>query len=584
MSNSVSSQLLLDALAQCERERFSKDTLDRLCRALEEGLKLSDDPRIELFEALTNYVYQLRDGAIEATPDTASLFHEARVLLGEDGSTPQRVSFHDQVASLLERIDLAASGGFDALEAGEVSEFDRLIESTSDALRIQNTLHRIHAALNAIERHTQLTRSDNPSLVAIFSRLRRLLGSLAAPALSSQAIPLATLEEMLSVQLAETTVDLRVDGEGFVHPTYIPILSSLISQLAHSLSANKISDIRISHRQEVIEIQLTLLVRDLSTSDLLTYAIEQGFLSADAPIHDGDELQYLLLPRTAHANEQLIQSSSLFDDLQSLCAQVNVKSMGDTITVTTTLPANVRLEEVTTFKLHGALYAILTESVKNVDYTARVDEIDSRSSFNTEDDSYRVISRNQSKSKEEVCLHIDDGVKRIALYVDQMEPPGQFPVLHSSLTNAHIGGGVRLFDRRLVVLLSPDELDDPSLSDFEPPSSTAPRLLVLGTVPLISLLSVPDYQVSYAKGELDATAAFQEQRPSAILVEQQKLAAYRRLLADAKGLNVHILVQDALKQALESNSSHSEFQTIKTLSELEAQLQGLAAEKGDEQQ
>ncbi|MCY4130468.1 MAG: hypothetical protein OXG15_14635 [Gammaproteobacteria bacterium] len=584
MSNSVSSQLLLDALAHCARERFSKDALARLCDALETGLKSNDDPRIELFEALTNYAYQLRDGAIQATVDTTSLFHEAQTLLGEESSSRQSTSFDDQVANLLERIDLAASGGFDALEAGEVPEFDRLVESTSESLRIQNTLHRINASLNAIERHAQSSRSASPSLAAIYSRHRRLVNALAPPPLSDQVIPLTALEEMLSLQLTDTNADLNVDREGLVHPTYIPILSSLISHLAHSLSANKIRDIQISHRQDVIVIQLTLLVRYSSESDLRANAIEQGFLSADAPLHDGDELQYLLLPKTSQSNEQLIQSSALFDALQSLCAKIVVESMGATISVSTTLPANVKLEEVTTFTLNGAPYAILTESVKNIDYTVRAHDLESQSSQNIEHGSYRVIRLDQSNGKEEVCLQIDDGRNRIALFIDRIEPPGQLSVLDASVTSTHIGGSVRLLDRRLVVLISPDELDDPLSSILEPPSSASPLLLVLGTATFVSQLSPHDYQVSYAEGELDATAAFQEQRPKAIVVDQRELAKYDRLLTTATAMSVPVIVRDSGNQDVKSDRSFSEFNTVKSLTELEAQLQGFATEKGDEQQ
>ena len=576
MSNSVSSQLLLDALAHCAQERFSKDSLDHLAIALEEGLKSSENPRIELFEALTNYVYQLRDGAIQATADTTSLFHEAQTLLGEAGSPRQSTSIDDQVANLLERIDLAASGGFDALEAGEIPEFDRLVESSSESIRIQNTLHRIHATLNAIERHTRSSRSSSPSLASIFSRHRRLLGSLVPPSLSNRVMPLAALEETLSLQLAETSGDLTVEGGGFVHPSYMPILTSLISQFTKSVSAKKIGDIRVSRQQEAIEIQLSLLLNDSPISEFRESAIEQGFLNTDAPVHDGDELQYLLLPRTSQANEQLFQSSALLDDLQSLCANVAVEPTGETITVTTTLPADVKLEEVTTFTLNGALYAILTESVKNADYTARADEVETHSSFEKEHGSYRVIKRNQSNSNEEVCLKIDDGANGFELFIDRMEPPGQLPVLDSSITNTHVGGGVRLLDRRLAVLLSPDELDDPLPSDFEAKSITTPRLLVLGAVPLISQLSPHDYQVSYAEGELDAIAAFQEQRPNAIVVEQQTRRTYNRLLATAEGMNIPVIVRDAEKRDFEFNSSYSEFKTIKTLTELEDQLQDRA--------
>ena len=572
----------MDALAHCARERFSRDSLDRLCDALEGGLKSSDDPWIELLEALTNYVYQLRDGAIQANADTTSLFHEARTLLGDDASSRPSVSFDDQVANLLERIDLAASGGFDALEAGEVSEFDRVVESTSESLRIQNALHRIHAALNAIERHTQLSRSDSPSLATLFSRHRQLLDSLAPPPFSNQAIPLAALEELLSLQLAETNTDLKVDSEAFVHPTYIPMLTSLITHLANTVSTRKIEDIQISRRQDEIEIRLTLRSGDSPLSDFHTTAIERGFLNSNAPIHDGDELQYLLLPRTSRANEQLTQSSALFDDLQSLCGNVSVESMEETITVTTTLPANVKLEEVTTFKLNGELYAILTESVKNVDYTANADEVETPSSPTSEPGSYRVISLNQSKRNDDACLQIDDGINRIAMFVDQMEPPGQLPVLDSFIKNAHIGGGVRLLDRRLAILLSPGEFDELLPSAFIPSPSATSRLLVLGAVPLVSQLSLHEYQVSYVEGELDAVAAFQEQRPKAIMVAQHEIATYDRLLTTDKVMNVAVIVFKSGNQELEIESPYSEFKTVNTLTELEAQLQGLVGKNDDD--
>ena len=256
--------------------------------------------------------------------------------------------------------------------------------------------------------------------------------------------------------------------------------------------------------------------------------------------------------------------------------------MEETITVTTTLPANVKLEEVTTFKLNGELYAILTESVKNVDYIANADEVETPSLHKSESGSYRVIRLNQSKRNDDACLQIDDGVDRIALFVDRMEPPGQLPVLDSSIRNAHIGGVVRLLDRRLAILLSPDEIDDLLPSAFELPSSVALRLLVLGAVPLVSQLSSHEYQVSYAEGELDSVAAFQEQRPKAIVVEVHELATYDRLLTKAKVMDVPVIVPRSGNQELKIESPYSEFKIVNTLTELEAQLQGLAGTNDDQ--
>lgn len=571
--------MLLDSLANCIRERISRESLDTLHDALEDRLKSVEDPYVELIEALANYVYQLRDGAIQASDDTTSLFREALALLGQDDQAIQSPSRSDQTASLLERIDLEASGGFDALEAGEVPDVERMIESNSETFRIQNTLHRLQASLKTLERHAQVTRST-ASAVPIFSHHRRLLDSLAPNPQRTQSVSLASLEEMLTLQLGESDTEINMVAEGAVQPSYIPALAALIAQLTATLSDKDIKEIKISHVQDELEIQLTCTVNDSGISSLRTSAINRGFLHAEAALRDGVEMQYLMLAESIQADERLIQSSALLDHLQALCASVAVESSTETTLVSVTLPSDVKSEQVTVFRKDGALYAISTDAIIDVDYATNYEEVSFGSSLENEFGSFRVVKLNHTEGTHEACLLINDGGVRVALFVDHMEPPGQFIVRDSLTSNTHYGGGVRLEDRRFVVLLSAIDLDDARELSLDSQPSTNRRLLVLGRVPHASRLSRKTYRVSHAAGELDATAEMQEQLPHAVLVEQHELNAYGHLLTKAKRLGIPVIVQKSANQEAAADSLNSNFETVTTLTDLETRLQKLDVQQG----
>ena len=243
--------------------------------------------------------------------------------------------------------------------------------------------------------------------------------------------------------------------------------------------------------------------------------------------------------------------------------------------VSVTLPANVKSEQVTVFKKDGALYAISTDAITDIDYATNDEEVSFGSSLKNEYGSFRVVKLNQAHGNHEACLFIDDGGVRVALFVDQIEPPGQFLVLDSLASNNHYGGGVRLVDRRFVVLLSAIDLDDVRQLSLNPQPSTNRRLLVLGRVSLASRVSRKTYRVSYASGELDATAEMQEQLPHAVLVEQHELAAYGHLLTRAKRLGIPVIVQKSANQEAATDGLSTEFKTIRTSLDLESQLQKL---------
>lgn len=574
MTNSVHSRQLLESLANCIRERISKDSLNTLNDALEDGSKSIDETHVELLEALANYVYQLRSGAIDVSDNTASLFREALTLLGEDASARQGTSSADQTAGLLERIDLEASGGFDALEAGEVPQADRLTDTKSETLRIQNALHRLHASLETLERSTQLARS-NASFESLFLRHRRLLDSLTPRPQQTQSVPLTSLEELLTLQLGVSETAINMVAEGSVHPSYVATLVALIAQLITTLSKNPIREIGIVREQDSLDIELTCTVSDAGMSSFHASAIHRGFLHRDAPLHDGDELQYVLLPESIQGTEHLIQSSTLLDRLQALCARVVVTPSAETTRVSVSLPADVKTEQVTVFKQDDALYAISTDAINDVDYAINIADVSFQSSLENEYGSFRVVRLNHTNEDYEACLFIDDGGDRVALFVDQLEPPGQLTVLDPLTPKTHLGGGVRLLDRRLVVLLSPVDLDDVRQSSRDPLLSTTCRVLVLGRVPLATQLHRDAYRVSYAEGELDATAAMQEQLPHAILVHEHELTVYGRLLEKANRSNVPVMVKKSENQKEAADRSNTEFKTVTTLTELENQLQKL---------
>ena len=571
--------MLSDALAHSMRERFSSDSLDQLCNTLEEHLKSHSGLHVELYEAMVNYVYQLRDGAIQTSEDTNSLFREAIALLREEEAPVQGKSLDDRTVQLLERFDLEASGGFDASEAGEVPDVQSLSVPNSESLQTQNTLHRLFASLAMIERHSGVEHSS-ASLETAFSRHRRLLGALVPIPQPSHSVSLASLEETLSLRPTQADAVTKLVADGTVHPSYIPNLASLLAELASTLSAFAPNEMKISREHTELQLQFSLSVNQSILSGLRTSAINRGFLHADAPLRDGSETHYLLLSESTQASDHLIHQSVLLDVFQSYCATVAIETSEESTQLLVTLPADARSEQVTVFKLAGSLYAVPTDAITDIDYEVTQSDVSFESFLKTDQGSFRVASIYKSSSEQEACLLIDEGGVRVALWVDQIEPPGQLIVLDRFTPQTHFGGGVRLHDRRLVVLLSAADLEGISKSTPKPQPSTSPRLLVLGHVPLAQSLSEDFSQFSYATDRMNAIAAFQERRPHAILTTQSEITTYAHLITTAKRLDVPVIVQRSANHDEIDEELAAEFITIATLTDLATAVQNLTVQSG----
>ncbi len=578
MADSVSHRLLLDCLARCVEEHFAIDALGELCDTLERALNLGAVTNTELVEALANYGHQLHAGAIQLTEETTALFREAQAILSEDGMSRQGVSIEDRATRLLERIDLEASGGFDAFEAGEVAAVDGSVDPNYELLQLRNLIHRLHASLDTVERYVSTSAVGKPS-ADVLSRHRQLLDSLTTTPPGSQVVPLMTVEEMLSLQLGGTRVNVNVDGESTVHPTYAPILTSLVTHLTASFDATTNRTVTIKPNQDVIEIELTLEMDQAGLAGLRAKAIERDFLSVHAPLHDADELQYVLLPDTCEAGERLVQTSALFDYLNALGADVAIDSPDKTIRVRTELPAKVRLESVTVFQIDGAKYAILTNSINDIDYTRSVNDTTFKQSIESGSRILHVKGLGPSKTNHEACLLIKDDDGSGALFVDQIESPGQLVVGDTFDVTIHVGGSVRLLDRRLVVLLSLDDLDEsrPPSGGAEPDAML--RLLALGDATFASQVSRHVSQVSFADGDLVAMAALQEQKPHAIYLEYRDLSTYTNVLSRAQQLHVHLIVRTCGELSATVDHRDLEYESITTLTELESKLLSLTTDE-----
>jgi len=578
VSDSVSHQLLLDCLARCVEERFAIDALDGLCDALELALHSGAGTHTELIEALANYGHQLHAGAIQLSDETTALFREAQAILSEDGTSRQGISIDDRATRLLERIDLEASGGFDAFEAGEVSAVDVSATSNYEVVQLRNTIHRLHASLDTLERYASSTGVGKP-LADVLSRHRQLLDSLTTTSPGSQVVPLMTVEEMLGLQLGGTHVNVNVEGEGSVHATYAPILTSLVTHLTASFDATTNRTVTIKPNQDVIEIELTLEMDQASLTGLRAKAIERDFLRVHAPLRDGDELQYVLLPDTCEAGECLVQSSALFDHFNALGANVAIDSPDKTIRVCAELAANVRLESVTVFQIDGATYAILTNSINDIDYTRSVNDTTFKQTTESTGKTLHLKGLGPSKTNCEVSLLIEDDDGSGALFVDQIESPGQLVVGDTFDATIHVGGSVRLLDRRLVVLISGDDLAE----SRQPSRSAEPdamlRLLALGDVIFASQVNRHVSQVSFADGDMVAMSTLQEQRPHAIYLEHRDLSTYTDVLSSAQQLHVPLIVRTCGELSATVDDRGLEYESIKTLTELESKLLSLTTDE-----
>ncbi len=578
MSDSLSNRLLLDSLARCVEERFAIEALDGLCDALERALSSGAGTYTELLEALANYGHQLHAGAIQLTDETTALFREAQAILSEDGTSRQGISIDDRATRLLERIDLEASGGFDAFEAGEVAAVDGSVDPNDELLQLQNLIHRLHASLDTAERYVSLS-GISKQLADVLSRHRQLLDSLTATPPGSQVVPLVNVEEMLGLQLGGTDVNVNVEGEGSVHATYVPILTSLVTQLTASFDAKTNRTVSLKPNQDTIEIELILERDQTSLTGLRANAIERDFLSVHAPLSDGDDLQYVLLPNACEADERLVQSSALLDHFNVLGANVAIDSREKTIRVCAALPANVRLESVTVFQIDGATYAILTNSVNDIDYSRTADDATFKQTTESSSKTFHVKGLDPSRTSHEVSLLVQDGEGSGALFVDQIESPGQLVVGDTFDATIHVGGSVSLLDRRLVVLISRDDLDESRAPSRNAEPVAMLRLLALGDVTFASQVNRLVSQVSFADGDMVAMAALQEQRPHAIFIDDRDLAMYANVLSRAQLLHVPLIVRTSRELSATVDHLGFEYVSITTLTELESKLLSLTTDE-----
>ncbi len=569
MTNSVTNQALNTQLAKCVIEQFSNAALGELCDLLESTRKSIDAKRAELVGALTNFAHQLHDGAIQPTDDTAPIFLEAQALLSTEATST--VGFDDQVANLLERIDLAASGGFDEVEAGNlptsiVNDRDRKKETLT-----HNALHRLQATIETMQRYLESTH-ELSSIEHLIDRQRDLIDLLKLQSQNSPTADLRAIEDALSVRLRANDVPLSVSGDAALHPDYAELIATFLFQLSDVIGLDQIGDLNIICEQDSIQATIALKNRNLDSKALRQEAIRCNFSKPDAPLSDTDVWQYLLLPESPHTMKNLRDVDPLFDLLHVLRVDVNFKVAHEVMYITTLLPSNGSVEQVTVFRIGADLYAIASDAVERIDLLPKSND----ATIQPHGSNYRIKRMDGITHDANMCLFLGDTHQTTPLLVDSIEPDGQLVVFNHPHAFSHLGGSLRLLDGRLVVLISSDDLCANAPRAIGRARKSKLRIMALGNCAWESQLDGSQCSITVSDRELMASTLLQERKPHAVVFRATDRVRFHRFLDKAQLADVPALMLTTESDGFSYDSSYTNFKLVTSVSELEHELHKLA--------
>ena len=566
MSDSKVNSPIVEQLSRCIDADFESKKLDQLCEVLDTHTLSGDGIGVELVYAIANLAHQLRDGAIQRTKPTKALFREVRDLLQQVEAAESNRALHveAQFAGLLERIDLEASGGFDASEAGDLGLVDGTKTPILRVSLVQDILRRLRALNRSVQSHTQST-FDAREVDRTLDRQAELIDALASELDTLERMPLDSLAERLGLEFVGSNITPRVENHVELHPSFVEPLISLVKQLATLANDDDKAELNIDQANGETRIQL-LTQKDPSADELRTSAVVNGLLAPDAGLNEA-ELQQFLWLSGFEENQDNPDGSTLLTSIQSLHGTVSTKRHENAWHLGVSFPANTKLEAVTVFRIGSDLYGLPSEWVVGVQPTTKRNEVSFEPLIRYEDSSYHIIALPNTTSYASHHVFLAGAGDHMALSVDGVEAPGQLVLADPAFSNAW-GGSSTLLDGRLVVMLSMYDLVDSDQEQRSSTTGTVHRLLVLNDVAMASQLADRRLRIEYASRETRAFTAFQEQRPHAVLVGANDVANYSNLLQLACDKEVKVLVEVEAGATPNPPIPGSSYQPVATLSDL----------------
>lgn len=567
----------LDAILNCIDKRFKPQAVDELNVLAERTAPTSDATIVELINALKNLVFQLQDGAIEPSTNVVKLVRETHDALMRAWSTDSTALPADAFDELLERLDLEASGGFDAEEAGIDPEKAESNHAPHQPFELTNTLHRLQASLETIERRLRNSQTD-VRLGDALDRHQHLLEGLARDLSRADALTAKALEAVLQSHFGLDAPEVSVRDDNAFHPSMARLLVACLTELISVVASRKPRSLEITKKQDSTCATLNTDLVHEETTRLREYAIKRGLVNPHSNISEKDLLPILLLPSEMNLREHICQHSALFRLLSALKADILLNLGEDApARIVADIPQSMLLE-IAVFMIDGALYGIPANSVTGIDTSPNLEELRLNQAVVRNETEYYLAELAGSSPNRACVVFIDHKLSHIALPIDQIDGTGELVVVKSNGIDQYVGGGLRLVDGRLVVLLDPSDLvhDVPVASSF---AHSKVRLYVVGDDSLAQQLSPRHYQIEQSVHESDACTSIQEQKPHAVLINAPSTMQLTTLRGLAKRLDIPVLIQsDAETKASEGSPPNDTGKSISTLAELDDALQVLASQ------
>lgn len=562
VANKVELESVLERIDACIAALFSQVSIGRLHALVDEPPELSLPGTRALFRSFANYVHQLHDGVIDPSTSTKPIFVEFAELLraGETRELPMR--FEQRLADLDERIDIEASGGFDAAEAGELGTFSPVTATEGQRNGAYRAGMRLRASLDSLQR----LHADGPAFAHVLATQSELLAALLEELPAEPMTPLQTFAEQLALLLGQSKWAVSMPDDGSINASIADEIASLAVEIALALGSERNGSVSMRASDAELRIEFSSDAMAFTPETLRRSAIERELLTVRAQLSDSEALQFALLPDSEFDADSLMAQSMLFASLEYLGAQLTIEKEDEFARFVLCVPQSNRLTSVAVFETNNASYAVLTSDVKSCE--PRLADAEANESF--DDSRYPVAFRNAVKDGEGYCVTLQDAHGEVQWHVNATEVEGLALVGTCDTPSVLLGGCTRLLDRRVVTLLTVADVRSPIFDAVAINGSTNPRLLAFTGCELPTQLRRQDVVVDWVNNETEAIAEMQECQPHVALLNKTHLKRAARFLLEARKREVHALVETSVGDQEPSESA--ELKTVQTSRELLTEL------------
>ena len=529
MSDSVTNASISQILNKCVSTSFESATVEKACGSLELLAANANSSTSELAKALINFLFQIHSGAIKPNQSTIVLINESIALFENvDATKNQPTESAGELNSLLERIDLEASGGFDPDEAdGEDIQNAREL-TLNEKQRLRNQLGRLHTGLEAFRQGVVSDSVDASRLANLTNRYQDLIHSMRAGLAHANLVTATELEQRIAIETNMSSdrmsVDATVAMSSSITSHFVGIIRSLSLLEIGELNKLEISNTDANSLNAIVTFELAE-----SLANALQAIASKLEIHPSLSLLDESELMQFAI---VSSNPNETESVRSFAPSALLCHRLNgtlSTSVSDQfLELRVSLPRDISLERVTTFKFGEDLYAIRDHDVVNIEFNPAVNSksFDPVIEFHGNELPIRNSRSKIDKFGKSPCLILRGDRCQYGLFVNALEPAGQ--VLDSDTEEKR--GCCTLFDGRSAILLDASDLESELKPNRVAKSVLADYVLCLdGSVPSSWMQGLAS-KVDYAAGARHAKQTIQEHRPVAVVASIETIRSQLDLI------------------------------------------------------